>query len=126
MRRAVPFLAVVSILIGLCCGSATAGDLKPRLPRDNLLIFRGSDGKPAQVKTVEDWTKRRTEVIHGMEAVMGKLPGNARRCALEVKIEEEVDGDTYVRRLVTYSSEPGSRVPAYLLIPKDALAGKRK
>jgi dienelactone hydrolase len=29
-----------------------------------------------------------------------------------------------VRRLLTYSSEPGSRTPAYLLIPKAALAGK--
>ena len=32
----------------------------------------------------------------------------------------------YVRRLITYASEPGGRVPAYLLIPKDVLAGKKK
>jgi dienelactone hydrolase len=57
---------------------------------------------------------------------MGKLPGDAKRCPLDMKVEEEVDGDTFVRRLISYSSEPGSRVPAYLLIPKDVLAGKRK
>jgi dienelactone hydrolase len=28
--------------------------------------------------------------------------------------------------LISYASEPGGRVPAYLLVPKDALAGKRK
>ena len=31
-----------------------------------------------------------------------------------------------MRRLVTYASEPNSRVPAYLLVPKDVLKDKRK
>ncbi|MCZ2344151.1 MAG: hypothetical protein LC104_20505 [Bacteroidales bacterium] len=95
-----------------------------RLPRDQLLLYRGDDGKPAPVKTTDDWQKRRAEIVRGMESVMGKLPGNEKRCPLDMKIEEEVDLGKYVRRLVTYSSEPGSRVPAYLCIPKDVLAGK--
>ena len=55
---------------------------------------------------------------------MGKLPGKEKRCPLDVKVEEEVDCGTYVRRLITYASEPGCRVPAYLLIPKDVLDGQ--
>ncbi len=31
-----------------------------------------------------------------------------------------------MRRLITYAAEPGGRVPAYLLIPRDVLAGKKK
>src|SRR5262245_1683967 len=81
----------------------------PRLPRDNLLLYRGEDGKPREVKSVEDWAKRRAEILRGMEAVMGKLPGKEKRCALDPKTEEaEVDCGKYVRRLVTYASEPGS------------------
>jgi dienelactone hydrolase len=99
---------------------------QPRLPRDNLLIYRGEDGKPRPVKSLEDWAKRRAEIIRGMEAVMGKLPGKEKRCDLDVKVEEEVDCGKYVRRLITYSSEPGSRVPAYLLVPKDVLKGDKK
>jgi acetyl esterase/lipase len=57
---------------------------------------------------------------------MGKLPGKEKQCALEPKVEEEVDCGTYVRRLLTYASEPGSRVPAYLLIPKPVLNGQKK
>src|SRR5436305_3972401 len=57
---------------------------------------------------------------------MGKLPGKDKRCDLAVKNEDEVDCGKYVRRLVTYASEPGSRVPAYLLIPKDVLKDKKK
>ena len=61
-----------------------------------------------------------------MEAVMGQFPGEAKRSPLDMTIEEEVDCDTYARRLITYASEPGCRVPAYLLVPKDVLAGTRK
>ncbi len=99
---------------------------QPRLPRDNLLVYRGEDGKPKPVTSVEDWLKRRAEIVRGMEAVMGKLPGAEKRCPLDPKVEEEVDCGKYVRRLVTYASEPGSRVPAYLLVPKDVLAGGKK
>ena len=44
------------------------------------------------------------------------------RTPLEVRVEEEVDCGTYVRRRISYQSEPGNRVPAYLCIPKAALA----
>src|SRR5262245_3620877 len=120
-------LFLLALLVGTTLGfSALSAQEPPRLPRDNLLVYRGSDGKPSPVKLVEDWAKRRAEVVRGMESVMGKLPGEAKRCPLDMKVEEEVEGETYVRRLVTYASEPNSRVPAYLLIPKDVLAGKKK
>lgn len=111
-------------LFGLAGTSEETG--RPRLPRENLLVYRDRNGKPASVASVADWAKRRAEVVQGMEAVMGTLPGEAKRCPLDVKIETEFEGDTYVRRLITYASEPGSRVPAYLLIPKNVLAGKQK
>jgi len=127
MLRAVPFfLAIVAGFPHLDGAVVIADAPQPRLPRDKLLLYREWDGKPAPVTSVEDWLKRRQEVIRGMESVMGKLPGSAKRCPLDLKVEEEVELDTYVRRLVTYASEPGGRVPAYLLIPKDVLAGKRK
>jgi len=91
-----------------------------------LLLFRGPDGTPEPVKTTGDWLKRRAEILAGMQAVMGRLPGPEKRCELDMKVQEEADGGTYVRRLITYASEPGSRVPAYLLIPKDVLKGKKK
>src|SRR5262249_38050863 len=124
MRATVPLCLLLAVL---CCVEARAADAKNRLPRDNLLLYRGKDGKPLPVKTVEQWGERRAEIVRGMESVMGKLPtGKEKRCELDVKVEEESDQGTYVRRLITYASEPGSRVPAYLLIPKDVLKGKKK
>ena len=123
MLRSTASLSLFVLLVGFY---STDGDPLPRLPRDKLLLYRGSDGKPVPVKTIEDWAKRRAEILRGMESVMGKLPGDAKRCPLDMKVEEEVDEGTHVRRLITYASEPGGRVPAYLLIPKDVLAGKKK
>ena len=97
-----------------------------RLDRNNLLIYRNARGQARPVKSTDDWRKRRAAVLEGMQQVMGPLPGKKKRCPLNVKIEKESDRGSYVRRLITYASEPGSRVPAYLLIPKKALAGKIK
>lgn len=66
------------------------------------------------------WTARRRSIQDAMQRIMGPLPDNDRRCDLAIKTLEEVDAGSYVRRLVTYQSEPNSRVPAYLLIPKSA------
>jgi len=97
-----------------------AGQTHERLPRENLLVYHDGKGEVRPVKAVRDWEKRRAEIGRGMEAVMGRLPGKEKRCALDAKVEEETDCGSYVRQLITYASEPGSRVPAYLLIPKTA------
>jgi dienelactone hydrolase len=106
-----------------------AADLPPapsRLPRTNLLVFHNRTGAVMPVKSKADWQQRRAEVLRGMEAVMGPLPGKEKRCPLDLRIEQETDCGSYLRRSITYAAEPGSRVPAYLLIPKEALRAKKK
>ncbi|MCX7887242.1 MAG: alpha/beta hydrolase, partial [Verrucomicrobiae bacterium] len=100
--------------------AATAPAGLPRLDRNNLLIYRTASGEIQPVKTVADWQNRRTLILQAMQEVMGALPGNEKRCPLEMKIEEETDCGPYLRQLITYASEPGCRVPAYLLIPHTA------
>jgi dienelactone hydrolase len=115
------------LLLAVCFpGFALAGTEVPRLPRTNLLVFHGRAGAVETVKSKADWQGRRAEILAGMQEVMGPLPGRAKRCSLAPWIEEETDCGSYIRRLVTYAAEPGSRVPAYLLVPKEALRTKRK
>ena len=97
-----------------------------KLESDHLLQFIDARGAIAPVKTVADWKLRRASILTAMQEIMGPLPGPEKRCPLDVKIDEEVDCGRYVRRLLTYQAEPGGRVPAYLLIPKDVLAGTRQ
>jgi len=116
-----PILAALACL-PLASTALVADDAPPsRLPRENLLVRRTPEGATAPVRSVEDWLARRAEIVRGVEAVMGKLPGDEKRAPLDVQTVEEVDGGAYVRRKITYQSEPGSRVPAYLLIPKRLL-----
>lgn len=93
-----------------------------RLPRDDLLLYHQADGSANYATTPAEWELRRAEIWKGMQQVMGPLPGDEKRCALEVKVEEEADCGSYTRRRITYAAEPGGRVPAYLCIPKTATA----
>jgi len=128
MHRAGSLLRFLVVVLLVAGGTSRAeGVPSPRLPRDNLLVYRGPDNEQRPVKSPADWLKRRAEILRGTQSVMGQLPGKEKRCPLDVKVEEEADCGSYVRRLVTYSSEPGSRVPAYLCIPKSVLddSGKK-
>ena len=70
----------------------------------------------------EDWGKiYRPAILGRMQEVMGPLPAHDRARPLDVQVGEEVDCGEYLRRFLTYESEPGSLVPAYLLIPKRVL-----
>lgn len=76
--------------------------------------------------TAANWETLRTGLLDAMQSVMGPLPGADRRVDLDVRIDEEVDAGSYVRRLISYQSEPGSRTPAYLCLPKSVLNSDHK
>ncbi len=94
----------------------------PRLPRESLLVYRDASNESQQGTGAAAWERRKAEIERGVAAIMGPLPGQEKRCELNTQIMEEVDCGTFVRRLITYQSEPGSRVPAYLCIPKSLLS----
>ena len=117
MRLRLPLL--LALLTGLV---ATAAE---RLPRDNLLVYRGAGDRVTPVRTTADWQARRAETLRGMQAIRGPLPDEKKRVPLDVRVERETDCGSYVRREISYAAEPGARVPAYLLVPKAVLAGKK-
>ncbi|HWQ52596.1 MAG TPA: dienelactone hydrolase family protein [Bryobacteraceae bacterium] len=95
-------------------------DRPARLDRRNPLLYHDEKGRVQTARNVRDWERRRAEILRAMQEVMGPLPGKQKDCPLDMRVEEEADAGSYVRRLVTYASEPGGRVPAYLLVPKAA------
>lgn len=119
---------LIPLFLSIAFHNALAADAaKPsRLDRDDLLTFHAPDGKALKVLTADDWQKRRTEILAGMQEVMGPLPGAEKRCALDLKVVEEFDAGDHIRRKITYASEPNGRAQAFLLIPKSALDGKTK
>lgn len=111
-----------------CWVTACPGQDADRLPREELMVWRDDSGQVQPVRNVADWERRRQEIVRGMEAVMGRLPGEEKRCPLDWVVEEEVDCGAYVRRSIRYQAEPGpaGRVPAYLCLPKKYLPGQAR
>ena len=106
-------LGSISIVVLLLIGTSHASELS----RTNLLEFT-SRGRVIPVRSIANWKKRRAQILEAMQKVMGPLPAGDKRCALKVRHESKTDCDDYLRELISYESEPGSRVPAYLLVPK--------
>ncbi len=107
--------------------SAAKEPLAPeRLPATNLMVYRTRANLLAPVASKAQWQQRRREILLGMQQVMGPLPDRKRRCPLDVRVSAETDRGAFVQRTLTYASEPGSRVPADLLIPKAALQSHRR
>lgn len=94
-----------------------------RLDRLDLLKYHDDRGVVRPVTTRADWAKRRAEILRGMQQVMGPLPGRDRRVPLDLQVSSETDCGSYVRRAVTYATEPAARTPAWLLVPKRVLSG---
>jgi dienelactone hydrolase len=126
-RKCVPWGKISGATVALLLGPGMAWpqtNQMSRLPRTNLLVYHGRHGEVLPVKSKADWPKRRAEILRGFQQIAGPLPGREKRCPLDVRIEERNDCGSYEQRLITYSSEPGSRVPAYLLIPRAALGSR--
>lgn len=109
------FTLCILLLSSISLQTALTADLH----RDQLLHFqKGEEVLP--VASTNDWAKRRTQILQGMEEVMGKLPGPEKQVPLDVRVESTEDCGEFIRQFITYQAEPDERVPAYLLIPKGA------
>lgn len=89
--------------------------------KSRLLVYLDPSGVERPIARAADWPRRREHITLNFQAVAGPLPDDSRRCPLEVQIEKTEDFTAYQRRKLSFASEPGDRVPAYLLVPKDAL-----
>ncbi len=118
------YLSLLTIL-PLSIGSVFA-EIPPirGLSRSNLLEYHDHSGAVKIAAAPAEWEMRRQEALAGFLSMTGPLPGADQRCALDMRIEEETDCGSYIRRLISYQSSPGGRVPAYLCIPKTALSGR--
>lgn len=122
-RSALRLLGGIPLLVraGAVTPEVAALSTLPRLP---LLEYRTAAGLMRPVRRRWQWRRRSESILQGFQEVAGSLPGHEKRCALMLQTVSEADCGDYVRRDITYQSEPSCRVPAYLLIPKSALAGR--
>jgi dienelactone hydrolase len=107
---------------------ATAQDASRSLPREvptyrnhaRLLVVRDAKGRELPVKDPADWEVRRAHILAHFQEVAGPLPGGERRVPLEMHVTETTIDLGIERKKITFATEPGDRVPAWLFVPSSA------
>jgi len=115
------------VLLAWSGGFPLTGAFAAETPRDpapppypdhtRLLVVRDAQGNERPVKTAADWEIRRGHILAHLQEVMGPLPGKERRVAVDVRVSETHQERGYTRQKISFASEPGDRVPAWLLVP---------
>ncbi len=75
------------------------------------------------VRDPEGWAVRRRHILANLQEVTGRLPDRRGLVPLDMQVIETVDLPGAVRKKISFASEPGDRVTAYLLVPK-GLSGR--
>jgi dienelactone hydrolase len=86
----------------------------------DLSYYLDARGDRHPIRTIADWSIRRSHILAYMQSVMGPLPHPAHPIPLDVRIVEEVPLGAILRRKIDYHTDSSARrVSAYLFIPKD-------
>src|SRR5262249_32411541 len=72
------------------------------------------------------WEVRRAHILAHFQEVAGPLPGGERRVPLATQVVATQQDQGLVRKKITFATEPGDRVPAWLLIPDEPGAAGSK
>lgn len=80
-----------------------------------VLFLQAGEHKTV-IKTKREWEQLKNNMLAGMQEVMGQLPSLSKQ--VEVRTHATEDLPLFTRVKISYLSEPGDYVPAYLLIPK--------
>jgi len=84
-------------------------------------LLQKADGSP--IKTLEEWKPVRAEIKQAWADFLGPLP--SRPDSFDLKILKTDVLETVTRELVEYNVEPGRRVQAYVLRPREASRTKK-
>jgi dienelactone hydrolase len=83
----------------------------------DLLYWLDGAGVKRVIENRRDWEQqRRRHILENMQKVMGPLPARS-SAPLDIQVADEHRTDRWIRRKITFTSEPGDRIPAYLFVP---------
>lgn len=84
----------------------------------DVMVLKTENGEMQPVTTPFEMGRRRQHILAGMSLAMGSMPAPDRRVPLDLKVISEESAKGYIRRRISFASEPDDRVPAWLLIPE--------
>ncbi len=81
------------------------------------MVVRDGLGRERTIETLADWNVRRDHILAHFQEVAGKLPGGERRVPLDVQVTATIKEARFTRKKISFATETGDRVPAWLLLP---------
>jgi dienelactone hydrolase len=87
--------------------------------KTKLLVVIDAEGKERPITAASDWPRRRAHILSNLELVMGPMPSDDRKVPPDVQVYDEAKHLRYLRKTISFASEAGDRVPAFLLIPHE-------
>ena len=98
-------------------GQESGRSAPPRAPsypdHTRLLVVRDGDGRERPVDSRGDWEVRRAHILAHFQEVAGPLPGGERRVPLALQVVSSKQDQGFVRKKITFATEPGDRAPGH-------------
>lgn len=98
-------------------------DANPPLPERNypdhtdLTVYLDEDGNLQPIRSPEHWQRRRSDILVGMQQVMGRLPIEESTAPPDFEELGREQGEGYTRVSLRYAAKPGGPVSAHLYLP---------
>jgi dienelactone hydrolase len=124
-KRRIPLAVWALSIVGASQPATRGQEVSPspsiRAPsyRDHtkLLVVCDAPGREVPAATPADWDVRRDHILAHFQEVAGPLPGGERRVPLDMQVVKATREKGFTRKKISFATEPGDRVPAWLLIP---------
>jgi hypothetical protein len=95
---------------------AIIGAAPRNVDHQDLTYWLDEKGDRHEVRSPEDWLKRRESILKSVQLVMGETP-NGQKVPLEMRVQEEAAVGELRRLKISFASDANTRVGAYLFIP---------
>ncbi len=123
---ALSFLRSLGLMLFLLSPLSQLLQAQDKLVHRKLTHYLNMQDEAVPILSLEDWEKRRTDVLQNMQQVTGTHPGRRTDLPLQVHVLEEVVEKAYRRQTITIDSGDGDRIPALLYIPNTANSNQKR
>lgn len=83
----------------------------------HLLFTKDYTGKEKPISNVQDWEKKRSQILDSMQAAMGNLPSLVGLPNFDLQIIDSLHQPGYTRYTIDFLVAINERLPAYLYMP---------
>ena len=90
----------------------------------DLLVYRDAAGQQQQVKSPRDWSHKRRQILQGLQAAMGPLPGRSPLPAADFRVVDSLQMPSYTRLNIRFEVTENEELSAYLYLPRQK--GKKR